>query len=261
MSFGEQGGGTLLAEYRRILDTYAEAGGNVIDTAVTYRGGRSEAILGELLTGNRDRRALREGLYVGISDAPAWVVSRANTLAEWRGWTPSAGLQVPYNLLQRAIERELLPMAEAFEMTVAAWSPLAHGVLTGKYLPAPAAVADDPAEGSTEPRVVRTVCEVAADLVLTPAQVAIAWTRTRSRAVHPILGARTASQLTETLKVLDVTLPGDAVARLERAPASRSVSPATSSPRRAPAPSALSSGNNRPLVRFLCPIRAPVGGR
>ena len=75
--------------------------------------------------------AVRAGkiLYAGISDAPSWIVSRANTLAEWRDWTAFAGLQVPYNLLQRDIERELLPMAEAFGMTVAAWAPLAHGKL------------------------------------------------------------------------------------------------------------------------------------
>lgn len=66
--------------------------------------------------------AVRAGkvLYVGISDAPAWVVARANTLAQWRDWTPFAGLQVPYNLLRRDVERELLPMADAFGMSVAA---------------------------------------------------------------------------------------------------------------------------------------------
>jgi len=71
-------------------------------------------------------------LYIGISDAPAWVVARANTLAELRGWTAFAGLQVPYSLLQRDIERELLPMAEAFGMTVAAWSPLAGRCVVGE---------------------------------------------------------------------------------------------------------------------------------
>ncbi len=79
--------------------------------------------------------AVRSGkvLYVGISDAPAWVVSRANTLAEWRGWSPFAALQVPYSLLSRDAERELLPMAETLGMSVAAWSPLHNGVLSGKY--------------------------------------------------------------------------------------------------------------------------------
>ena len=64
-------------------------------------------------------------LYIGISDTPAWLIARANTLAEWHNQTPFAGLQVPYSLLQRDIERELLPMAQTLGMTVAAWSPLA----------------------------------------------------------------------------------------------------------------------------------------
>lgn len=78
--------------------------------------------------------AVRAGkiLYLGISDAPAWVLTRANTLAEWRGWTSFAGLQVPYNLLNRDIERELLPMAETCGMTMATRGPLAHGLLSGK---------------------------------------------------------------------------------------------------------------------------------
>ena len=198
MTFGEQGGvGAPPEECKRMLDAYAEAGGNVVDTAISYRGGASETILGELLEGRRDRfvvstkysvsrdpsdpnaagnhrknliaslemslRRLRTNyidlywvhiwdahtpieetlralddivrggkvLYIGVSDAPAWIVSRANTLTEWRGWTSFAGLQVPCSLLKRDIERELLPMAETYGMTVAAWSPLAGGVLSG----------------------------------------------------------------------------------------------------------------------------------
>ncbi len=72
-------------------------------------------------------------LYLGISDTPAWVIAQANTLADWHGWTAFAGLQAPYSLLRRDIERELLPMAEAMGMTVAAWSPLADGILSGKF--------------------------------------------------------------------------------------------------------------------------------
>ncbi|HXR09254.1 MAG TPA: aldo/keto reductase, partial [Candidatus Acidoferrales bacterium] len=71
-------------------------------------------------------------LYVGISDAPAWWIARANTLAEWRGWTPFIGLQIEYNLIARTPERELLPMAAALGLGVTAWSPLASGWLTGK---------------------------------------------------------------------------------------------------------------------------------
>lgn len=285
MTFGGQGGvGAPPEECRAMLDAYAEAGGNVVDTAINYRGGESETILGELLDGRRDRFVLatkytvsRDGgdpnaagnhrknltlsletslrrlrtdridvywvhlwdrhtpveetmralddavragkiLYVGISDAPAWVVAHANTLAEWRGWTPFAGLQVPYNVLNRDIERELLPMAEAFGMSVAAWGPLAGGVLSGKFTradapPGPTRIAPD-SLGERDLAAARAVQEVADELGVTASQVAIAWTRARSRAIHPILGARSVRQLRDNLGALDVTLPADAVERL-----------------------------------------------
>ncbi|MFG1946826.1 aldo/keto reductase [Nonomuraea sp. NPDC048826] len=165
-------------------------------------------------------------LYVGISDAPAWVVSRANTLAEWRGWTPFAGLQVPYNLLWRDIERELLPMAEETGLTVAAWGTLAHGVLSGKYTAGPAPETPTRlAPASVTERdhtAARAVLKAAADLGVTPSQVATAWTMARSRVVHPIVGASSPGQLADTLAAVDVTLPEEAMNRLaEAAPFTR----------------------------------------
>jgi aryl-alcohol dehydrogenase-like predicted oxidoreductase len=79
---------------------------------------------------------VRQGkvLYIGISDAPAWWVAEANMLADLRGWSSFAGLQIEYNLIERTPERELVPMAKEFGLTIMAWSPLAGGVLTGKYL-------------------------------------------------------------------------------------------------------------------------------
>ncbi|GAA3167587.1 aldo/keto reductase [Planomonospora alba] len=285
MTFHERGGPEAAQEYRAMLDAYADAGGNVVDTASAY--GESEDVLGGLLAGRRDRfvvstkytlsrdrtdpnaagnhrknltlslerslrrlrtdyidlywvhiwdrhtpveetmraldDAVRAGkiLYVGVSDAPAWLVARACTLAEWRGWTPFAGLQVPYNLLRRDIERELLPMAEAFGMSVAAWGPLAGGVLSGKFTgPGGAGGATRVDPGSLTPRdhaVARAVREVAGELGATPAQVAIAWTRARSAAVHPIIGARDTAQLKENLGAAGLVLPGEAVRRLESA--------------------------------------------
>ena len=72
-------------------------------------------------------------LYVGISDAPAWVVAQANTLASLKGWSPFVGLQVEYSLIERSIERELLPMARSLGIGITPWAPLGGGVLTGKY--------------------------------------------------------------------------------------------------------------------------------
>ncbi len=288
MTFGEQGGvGASPEECRRIVDAYADAGGNVVDTAINYRGGASEEIVGELLSGRRDRfvlatkytvsrdrtdpngagnhrknmrlsletslhrlrtdyldiywvhlwdrhtpidetmrtldDAVRAGkiLYVGISDTPAWVAARANTLAEWRDWTPFAGLQVPYSLAKRDIERDLLPMAEQFGLTVAAWSPLAGGLLSGKFTrPGAAEEGTRLSAGSIterDHRLAGVVGEVAGDLGATAAQVAIAWTRAHSSAVHPILGARRVDQLLDNLGALDLALPAEAVDRLEAA--------------------------------------------
>ncbi|MEA2922718.1 MAG: hypothetical protein QOF07_2683 [Bradyrhizobium sp.] len=162
---------------------------------------------------------VREGkvLYVGASDMPAWVVARANTIAELRGWTPFTGLQLPYSLVQREIERELLPMAEAFDLSVTAWSPLGSGVLSGKFLDGdPGATRVDPANISErDTRITREVVTVAKEIGATPSQVAIAWLRQRSPRILPILGAKTVEQLRDTLGALDVELPADAVARLD----------------------------------------------
>src|SRR5689334_3871748 len=78
---------------------------------------------------------VRQGkvLHVGISDAPAWWIAQANTLAQLRGWSPFIALQIEYSLIERTVERELIPMAGALNIGVTAWSPLSGGVLTGKY--------------------------------------------------------------------------------------------------------------------------------
>src|SRR5215471_7155104 len=78
---------------------------------------------------------VRQGkvLYAGISDAPAWWIAQANTIAALRGWSPFVGLQIEYSLTERTVERELIPMAKALNIGVTAWSPLAGGVLSGKY--------------------------------------------------------------------------------------------------------------------------------
>ena len=79
---------------------------------------------------------VRQGkiLYAGVSDMPAWIVAKANTLADLRDWTPFVGLQIECSLIERTPERELLPMASSLGLGVTAWSPLAGGVLTGKYV-------------------------------------------------------------------------------------------------------------------------------
>ncbi|MDQ3738967.1 MAG: aldo/keto reductase [Actinomycetota bacterium] len=156
-------------------------------------------------------------LYVGISDAPAWVVARANTIAELRGWTPFVGLQVPYSLVNRQIERELLPVASAFGMSITAWSPLGSGLLSGKYV--------EGSEGSgrldarTIPErdraIARETQAVAEELGVTSPQVALAWLRAQSALIHPIVGARRVEQLIDNLGAADVELTDEALARLD----------------------------------------------
>src|ERR1700694_5512353 len=139
-------------------------------------------------------------LYVGISDAPAWVVSKSNTLADLRGWTPYVGLQIEYSLLERTVERELLPMAADFGLSILAWLPLRIGVLSGKYLPENAKGAANGRMNSPMMKgfgfdatagdaVVRETVAVAKELGVSAAQVALAWLRTRPTAVIPIVGA------------------------------------------------------------------------
>src|SRR5436190_22400478 len=71
--------------------------------------------------------------YAGISDAPAWWVARANAIADLRGWTPFVALQVEWSLIERTVERELVPMARALGLAITPWGPIGAGVLTGKY--------------------------------------------------------------------------------------------------------------------------------
>jgi aryl-alcohol dehydrogenase-like predicted oxidoreductase len=164
--------------------------------------------------------AVRAGkvLYVGVSDIPAWTVAQANTLAQWRGWSPFIGLQVRYSLVQRDVERELLPMADAFGMSVAAWSPLAGGILSGKFSRGaelgPTRV-DRNDISERELRVAREVDAVADELGVSSSQVALAWTWARRPWVHPILGARRLDQLTDNLAAVDVKLPEEALRRLD----------------------------------------------
>jgi aryl-alcohol dehydrogenase-like predicted oxidoreductase len=167
---------------------------------------------------------VRQGkvLHVGVSDAPAWIVSQANTLADLRGWTPFCALQVEYSLIERSVERELLPMARAFGLAVTPWSPLGSGMLTGKYESLddwrkPDARLSEGSHRLTERNlaIARAVTETAGQVGASPAQVAIAWVLGRRGTMIPILGARTPKQLQDNLGCLDVELPADALAKLD----------------------------------------------
>jgi aryl-alcohol dehydrogenase-like predicted oxidoreductase len=172
----------------------------------------------EVMRALDDQVRLGKVLYVGISDTPAWVVAQLQTLAASRGWSTFAGLQIEYSLVQREVERELVPMARGLGLGVLAWGPLGAGVLSGKYAD-PAAPAAERRLADVDPArlaIARAVAEVAADLGLSSSAVALAWLRAQG-GVIPILGARTAAQLADNLGCLDVKLPADALTRLDRA--------------------------------------------
>jgi aryl-alcohol dehydrogenase-like predicted oxidoreductase len=159
-------------------------------------------------------------LYVGVSDWPAWEIAQANTLAELRGWSPFTALQLRYNLLERTPERELLPMAHAFDLPVLCWGPLADGRLTGKYLRGEPGRLDKVAWASPRgagDEIVELVVEIAARRGLSPAQVALAWLRSRPGTTIPLVGATSADQLRESLASAAVVLEPEHALALDKA--------------------------------------------
>ena len=184
----------------------------------------------EVMRGLDDLVRAGKVLYVGISDAPAWWIAQANTLASLRGWSPFIGLQIEYSLIERTVERELIPMAKALNIGVTAWSPLAGGVLTGKYHDQSSSnqkgeqarlssemMKDFLPEQKRAERVVAAVKSVANEAGRSLAQVALAWLRTRPVPVIPIIGARKLSQLQDNLASFDLTLSPDQVKTLDEA--------------------------------------------
>jgi aryl-alcohol dehydrogenase-like predicted oxidoreductase len=286
MGFGtENGWGADKATSFRILEDFASAGGNFIDTANRYKDGTSEKFIGEFM-GTRDRDffvvatkyslfdnqtnpnasgnnrknmmrsvegslrrlqtdfidvlylhiwdlltpieevfrgmddLVRQGKirYAAISDTPAWVVAQGNTLAACMGWSPLIALQVEYSLLQRTPERELIPMAQHFGLTLTPWAPLAGGALSGKYLRGE--------KGRIKPEskrldarsqaITETVVDVARELGVAPAHVALQWTRSGAFHCIPIVGATRPEQLAENLRVVDVRLTPEQLDRLDK---------------------------------------------
>jgi aryl-alcohol dehydrogenase-like predicted oxidoreductase len=289
MGFGtEAGWGADRENSFKILDAFAEAGGNFVDTANIYKLGTSEKIIGEYIS-NHDRdyfviatkytlkdnltnpnasgnnrknmmRSVEESLrrlntdfidvfylhiwdditpidevlrgmddlvrqgkvnYIAISDTPAWVVAKGNTLAELMGWSQFVALQVEYSLIARTPERELINMAKHFGMTVTPWAPLGGGALTGKYLRGE--------QGRIKPEskrlderstgITKAVMEVADELGVSASNVALKWTMQQGFSCIPIVGATKLSQLEDNLKTVDVNLSAEHLAKLDKASA------------------------------------------
>ena len=289
MGFGtEAGWGADRDTSFAIMDAYANAGGNFLDTANIYKLGTSEKIIGDYISnhdrdyfvvatkytlkdnttnpnasGNNRKNMMRSveaslkrlntdyidlfylhiwddltpidevlrGMddlvkqgkinYIAISDTPAWVVAQGNTMAELMGWSRFVALQVEYSLIARTPERELIPMAKHFGMTVTPWAPLGGGVLTGKYLRGE--------QGRIKPEskrlndravaITKAIVEIANELGASPGNVALKWTMQQGFSSIPIVGATKLSQLEDNLKTVDVTLSDDQLKRLDEASA------------------------------------------
>lgn len=270
-----------------ILNGYAEAGGNLIDTADIYQFGQSETILGTLLEGRRDdfvlatkytngaapganrlvlgnsRKAMiasveaslrrlrtdridilwthhpdgvtpveeilrgfddlaRDGkiLYAGLSNFPAWQLSRAVTVAELTHSLPIAAVQIEHSLVHREPETDIFPAARAFGLGVITWSPLGGGMLTGKYRAGETGRAEGmggkvfQAEDSAQrTAVLDTVLAIAAEIGASPDHVAIAWAM--EHGVVPMIGPRNVAQLASNLGAINVALTPEQVSRLD----------------------------------------------
>lgn len=161
--------------------------------------------------------------YVGVSNFPGWATAAIATLA---GRRPSIDVtQVEYSLVQRGIEREVMPAAAALGMGVMAWSPLGRGVLTGKYrdsIPGDSRAASDHLAGFVEPymgercrAIVDAISTAAEGLGCTQQEVALAWVLARSGVASAVVGARTAEQLEPSLKAATLDLPAAIVDALD----------------------------------------------
>jgi aryl-alcohol dehydrogenase-like predicted oxidoreductase len=310
LTFGGGGWHTDEDTARSVFLRYLEAGGNFLDTAVNYAGGRSEQLLGTLVTetGTRDQVviatkfsvATRPGdpnsggngrknilasldtslrrlqtdfvdLYwlhmwdgltpveevmstldalvrsgkvraIGLSNTPAWYAAKAQLTARAHGWEPVAALQLEYSLAERAIEREHVPAALDLGIGVIGWSPLANGLLTGKYrqeedgspqgngrLTAMAAdgtlaalrTSGNPAISklftARTLAIVDVLRDCAHELGRTPAQVALNWVSRQPGVASTLISVTSLAQLDDNLAALDFDLPAELADRLEEA--------------------------------------------
>jgi aryl-alcohol dehydrogenase-like predicted oxidoreductase len=161
--------------------------------------------------------------YVAISDTPAWRIAQMNDLACFRGWSPFIGLQTSYSLVERTSEHELFPMADEYGLGILPWSPLASGLLTGKYLNKDPSQIDASSgrqflvgqrSDEWKNNVVKEVVQIAKEVNKSPAQVALNWVIQQPFVTSTIIGARTLAQLEDNISALSFTLSKEHLNRL-----------------------------------------------
>jgi aryl-alcohol dehydrogenase-like predicted oxidoreductase len=166
--------------------------------------------------------------HVGLSDVPAWYASRAQAIAEYRGYEPISALQLEYSLAERNIENEFVPFGTRYGAGIMAWSPLASGLLSGKYRPSSqgeTAGRLETVRGTTNPgfqkfnernwAIVAELEKVAGELGRSMAQVAVNWAMTQPGIASIIVGATKLEQLKDNLGALEFTIPHELRRRLD----------------------------------------------
>src|SRR5579871_2724951 len=164
---------------------------------------------------------------VGFSNLPAWVASKAITFAEQNGLARFQSAQVYYSIAGRDIEREIAPLCQAAKVAILPWSPLAGGLLSGKYDPDKKGPADSrrssfdfpPVNMERLPRVLAALCAVAAEAGVSVARVALGWQLTRPFVTSVIIGAKTPEQLTDNLAAAELRLSPEQLQKLDDASA------------------------------------------
>ena len=226
------GGSTNEQESFAIMKKATEGGINFFDTANVYNKGESERIVGKFLKENNlplthsqeeTLRALddliRSGKvrYIGCSTHPAWMVMEALSMSERYGLNRYISEQPPYNLLDRRIENELVPLCQKYDLAIIPWSPLAMGILAGRYPETTTFPEDSRAQlwdnNMVKARVTqrgidvgKAVEKMAKERELTTSQLSLLWIKDQPGITAPILGPRTSSHLEDALGILDKKL-------------------------------------------------------
>jgi 1-deoxyxylulose-5-phosphate synthase len=155
-------------------------------------------------------------LHIGCSNFAAWQLMEGLAISDKRGWSPYVSVQPPYNIVDRRIENELVPLCQKYDVGIIPWSPLAMGMAAGKYLPGAAAPDDSRlAKGQNMMNVRVTnrarevgaaIVEIAKDRGITPGQLGLLWVKDQPGITAPIIGPRTMAHLEDAIPVLDMTL-------------------------------------------------------
>lgn len=163
----------------------------------------------EITRGLNDLVSSGKILYFGLSNAPSWLLAQCNTLAELNGQQGFCGMQLEYSLAQRSIEAEFFPLLEAFDLNLSAWSPLAGGILSGKYQQGSS---DQSSRfntlqmdvSQTHAKLLAKATDIAAEVGCSLPQLALAWIRHRNPRITPVIGASKPSQLEDNIGSLQI---------------------------------------------------------